>query len=329
MPTDEAMNPLPEIEVFRAGDYGDERGAYTDDDVAAMAAAYDPAYHKAPLVLGHGEDDSLPAIGWIERFRAASGRLFAQVSQVPDWVRQAVRDGGYRNISVEIYGDLDGRGRYIRRVALLGAVPPAVKGMVPVMFRDSQFGTVVVPMTMSDDNQTMETTMGDSNDAKQALNLLQRLVALFSSAEKPQQSQPETMSSEFAEREAALCAREKALADAEAKASIDAKRISAQRFADSVVAEKRLLPSMRDSIAQYAEAMGEDKARAFAATLPTIPAGFTAETAPTEPPSSEASDAEVVSLFGDLIARETARGRKREDVIAEMSKLYGDAKTAN
>ena len=45
-------------------------------------------------------------------------------------------DGRFRNRSVSLYGDLDGRGPYLRHVGLLGATPPAVKGMAPIKFAE-------------------------------------------------------------------------------------------------------------------------------------------------------------------------------------------------
>ena len=50
------MNP---IEIFRAGTHTDSHGTtlnFSESDVAAMAAAYDPALSAAPLVVGHPKE---------------------------------------------------------------------------------------------------------------------------------------------------------------------------------------------------------------------------------------------------------------------------------
>jgi hypothetical protein len=41
--------------------------AFSESDLQATVAAYDPAKHEAPLVVGHPTHD-MPAYGWVQRF---------------------------------------------------------------------------------------------------------------------------------------------------------------------------------------------------------------------------------------------------------------------
>ncbi|MBI1353267.1 MAG: hypothetical protein GC160_02895 [Acidobacteria bacterium] len=117
------------IEVFRAGDYG-AKGEWTADDVARIAASYDRSYHESPLVLGHPKTDA-PAYGWVDQLKAEGGTLLAKLRDVPAELGEAVRAGRWRKRSVALYRDLDGKGPYLRHLGLLGAEPPAVKGLQP------------------------------------------------------------------------------------------------------------------------------------------------------------------------------------------------------
>jgi hypothetical protein len=123
-----------EMEVFRAGDYG-EKGVWTDADVGAIAADYDPAVHEAPITVDHSRGG--PAWGWIKRLRAAGGRLLATVAQMPAAFRELVKAGRYTTRSAELYRSFAATGRpYLRAVTFLGARPPEVKGLADVTLSD-------------------------------------------------------------------------------------------------------------------------------------------------------------------------------------------------
>ena len=69
------------IEIARTGTFTDSAGrpqTFTEDDLEAIAHAYDPAKRDAPLVFGHPKTDAAPAFGWAARLRAENGKLFAQ-----------------------------------------------------------------------------------------------------------------------------------------------------------------------------------------------------------------------------------------------------------
>lgn len=136
-----AMQSQP-IEVFRAGTHVDSTGntrTFTPQDVQAMAAAYDPARHEAPLTLGHPDADR-PAYGWVKSLSATNdGRLLMQVDRLDQTFAEGVKASRYKKRSASFYPPLapnnPSPGRwYLRHVGWLGAQPPAVQGLADVNF---------------------------------------------------------------------------------------------------------------------------------------------------------------------------------------------------
>lgn len=142
------MNP---IEIFRAGTHTDSHGTtlnFSESDVAAMAAAYDPALSEAPIVVGHPKADA-PAWGWIKSLTAQAGRLYALPDQVDPAFAEMVRAGRYKKLSAALYGPTSPANPkpgawYLRHVGFLGAQPPAVKGLAPVCFASGDDGYITV-----------------------------------------------------------------------------------------------------------------------------------------------------------------------------------------
>jgi hypothetical protein len=142
------------IEVFRAGTHVDASGrrlAFSDSDVAAIAASYDPALHEAPIVVGHPRDDA-PAYGWVGGLTADGGMLRADAHQVDPGFAEMVNAGRFKRVSVSLYApdspaNPKPGGWYLRHVGFLGAQPPAVKGLKPVAFAGSDEGVVELSET--------------------------------------------------------------------------------------------------------------------------------------------------------------------------------------
>lgn len=129
------------IEIFRSGTFTTRAGeeiTFTDADLAAVATAYDPAVHEAPLVAGHPKHDD-PAQGWVKRLEFTDGRLLAEVDQVSPAFSAAVGKGEYKHVSAAFYPPASKAnpkrgGYYLRHVGCLGAMPPAVSGLKPLSF---------------------------------------------------------------------------------------------------------------------------------------------------------------------------------------------------
>lgn len=85
--------PKP-LQIFKPGRHTAMSGASLDfsaADLAASAAAYDPAKHEAPIVVGHPRLDA-PAYGWVSRLKAGAGGLEAEPHQVDPAFADMVTD---------------------------------------------------------------------------------------------------------------------------------------------------------------------------------------------------------------------------------------------
>ena len=71
---------------------------FSVDDLAASAAAYDPALSEAPIVVGHPVTDA-PAYGWVKSLAFAGGGLEAEPDQVDPAFAEMVAAGRFKKIS--------------------------------------------------------------------------------------------------------------------------------------------------------------------------------------------------------------------------------------
>ena len=135
------------IHIFRPGRHTAMQGAvveFGEAELAATAAAYDPARHEAPLVIGHPAADA-PAWGWVKGLAAEAAGLFATPRQLDPAFAEMVRAGRFKKVSASFYA-LDNPNTpapgvyYLRHVGFLGAQPPAVKGLAPVNFSEADTG---------------------------------------------------------------------------------------------------------------------------------------------------------------------------------------------
>lgn len=139
----------PTLQVFRPGRHTAMSGqtlAFGEADLAATAAAYDPAKHEAPIVVGHPRHDG-PAYGWIKGLRVADGSLEAEHQQVDPAFAELVAAGRYKKISASFYAPDSPSNPvpgvyYLRHIGFLGAQPPAVKGLRTPSFSEGEPGVV-------------------------------------------------------------------------------------------------------------------------------------------------------------------------------------------
>lgn len=127
------------IAAFRPGKHRASSGKvfeFTEAEVRAIAAAYDPALHAAPFVLGHPKSDA-PAWGWAKGLSVdEAGVMFVEGEQVDPAFAEGVTAGRYRFVSSAFYAPDDAAnpkpgGYYLRHLGFLGAQPPAIKGLSP------------------------------------------------------------------------------------------------------------------------------------------------------------------------------------------------------
>lgn len=129
--------------IFKAGTHrtvGGRAIAFSEEDLAATVAAYDPAVHEAPVVVGHPKTDD-PALGWVSGLKCVGLRLEADFRQLDPAFAEAVEAGRYKHVSAAFYAPDSPRNPkpgvyYLRHVGALGAVPPSVKGLGPLTFAE-------------------------------------------------------------------------------------------------------------------------------------------------------------------------------------------------
>lgn len=236
--------------IFRAGTHTDSGGrtrSYTQSDLDRLVETYDPAKHEAPLVIGHPKDNS-PAFGWVKALKRKGDLLLAQFGDVADELAEAVAAGHYRKVSIAIYPDGS-----LRHVGLLGAMPPAVKGLGSVSFGADQ------------DWRSFEFADPGLEAPNQERNM--------DELERLRQERDEAQAKARAAEEAAQKAtQEKEQADQRAKAAEEAKDQAEKQFAEHQAAQAasaraarfqallkagKTLPAEKDKVLAFAEALAK------------------------------------------------------------------------
>ncbi len=120
---------------------------FTEADLAATVAAYDPALSEAPIVVGHPRHDA-PAYGWVRALSInPAGHIDADPHQVDPAFAEMVSAGRFKRVSASFYApDAPANPKpgvyYLRHVGFLGAQPPAVKGLRTPEFADGETGVI-------------------------------------------------------------------------------------------------------------------------------------------------------------------------------------------
>ena len=124
-------------EIFAVGEWNGIE--FTDTDLDDIVANFDKLkdQHRVPLKFGHDSDkhvpDGQPAIGWISRIFKQGEKLFADFSDMPRTVFEAIKNKLYRTVSIELLFNVDSDGNRFNHVldavALLGADHPAVSSL--------------------------------------------------------------------------------------------------------------------------------------------------------------------------------------------------------
>lgn len=143
-------NTQKPLQIFKPGRHTAMSGvalAFSESDLAASAAAYDPALFEAPLVVGHPKLDA-PAYGWVKSVAFTDGALDAEPQQVDPAFAEMVSAGRFKKISAAFFSPTAPNNPapgvyYLRHVGFLGAQAPAVKGLRTPEFAESEEGIVV------------------------------------------------------------------------------------------------------------------------------------------------------------------------------------------
>src|SRR5690606_26321634 len=98
--------PMKLIPFFRAGKHLDSQGRpvdFTEADLDAAIAGYDPALHRAPLVIGHPKGNG-PAYGWVRSIgRNSKGEAAAVPEQLHNDFAEGVAAGTWYPRSASWY----------------------------------------------------------------------------------------------------------------------------------------------------------------------------------------------------------------------------------
>lgn len=140
------------VEICKAGTWTAKNGSkvtLTNGDLDNIVASYDPTVREAPLVFGHPEDNQ-PAFGWAQKLKRSGEVLLAQFQKVPEAVKELVRAGHYKKVSISLGADK----KTLRHVGLLGAVQPAVPGLKDVKFEDGEDELTIEFSNQPDPNKT-------------------------------------------------------------------------------------------------------------------------------------------------------------------------------
>jgi len=140
------------IAIFKTGVHTDSSGStkeWTEQDLDKIAA-YDPAKHEAPVVIGHPKDNA-PAYGWVEALKRDGDILYAKMKGlIPEFV-EMVKKGMFKKRSISIYPD-----GTLRHIGFLGAMPPAVKGLPDFAFGEEAGMTIEFEENHSPQNNRKE-----------------------------------------------------------------------------------------------------------------------------------------------------------------------------
>ena len=223
--------PTP-LNLLRPGTFVDIHGnrvTVTRDQLADMAASYDPA-DPAPYVYGHPKHDD-PAMGWVGSLRMDGDTLQALPGDVTPELSEAVRTHRYRKVSASYYppdhpSNPKPGHTTLKHVGLLGAMAPAIKGLglIPAFAADDA-SAVTIPQ--------QEPVMADTTDTPDpAVALSERETAIS------------TREGAVADKEAALVEREATLIAAD-RLRVHQEHVA---FAEGLVADAKLAPAGKELV---------------------------------------------------------------------------------
>ena len=240
------------IEIARTGTFTDtheREKTFTRRDLDAIARAYDPKKRDAPLVFGHPALNA-PAYGWAEKLKSENGRLFATFAQVPGEVREIVRKGHYRHVSMSLMPD----GVTLRHVGLLGAAQPAIDGLAPVELAS---GEDCITVDFAAENQVDHMTVEDLRKQVTVLtaqleSAKKELDAAKSAGEKAERARTDAeKGKEEAEKKA-----EKATADFAAFRE-DVEKERRERRVTGLIEAGKVRPAEKASVLNFAAALAK------------------------------------------------------------------------
>jgi len=176
---------IDDVEVMRVGVWRSANAGdvpITEGDLDAMVKAFKATRGEVqvPVKIGHEMRqavfgdladevvDGEPAFGWVDSLHRDGERLVATLSDVPAKLAAFMRVKAWRNRSAEVRFDAVVNGkrwpRMLQAIALLGAIPPAVKGLADLY--------------MTDGGECMQITLAEGMDEADFDGIIAKLDAL-------------------------------------------------------------------------------------------------------------------------------------------------------
>lgn len=116
---------------------------FTPEIVKEIAETYDPEFYEAPVVIGHPKTNA-PAFAWVkglsyEAENDGSAKLIAVIGDATPEFSELVTGKYFKNISSAFYPPQSTSNPkpekwYMRHLGMLGAQPPAIKGLSKLEF---------------------------------------------------------------------------------------------------------------------------------------------------------------------------------------------------
>jgi hypothetical protein len=275
------------LQIFRKGKHTSTSGAqieFSDADLLAAVANYDPKVHEAPITIGHPKDNK-PAFGWIGSLAFADPHVEAEAVQVAPEFAELVSQGRFKKISASWYTPDSPHNPkpgayYLRHVAFLGAQPPAVKGLRDVNFADGEGGYVEFAdwsaMNIARVFLGLYTFLAEKFGKDVADKVIPSWAledAFISAAQKPSPNNPsfseqkQMTPEEIKAKEEALAAREKKLQGDEAAFAERNTKLSDQEratrrkthveFIDGAIKDGKILPKDKDGLVAFMDALAD------------------------------------------------------------------------
>ena len=136
------MKKIEKVEIFKVGKHREDDITYTTKELQEMADTYDPSIHEAPIVIGHDNDKAWGrglssktqhSNGWVVKPYREGNSLYADI-EVDDDTLMAMKNKSLKKRSIGLYrpdsynNPTPGKWN-IRHLALLGTMPPQIKGL--------------------------------------------------------------------------------------------------------------------------------------------------------------------------------------------------------
>ncbi|WP_027855211.1 hypothetical protein [Marinobacterium litorale] len=291
------------LEIFKAGTHTDMNGQrleFTEEDLKASVAAYDPALFAAPLVVGHPKLND-PAYGWLKSVDTDGNLITAEPEHVDAEFAEMVNKKRFPRISTSFFHPQSPSNPkpgvwYIRHVGFLGAKAPAVKGLKAASFADTDASEIVTvefaaPGTsgawaitrmfrglrefLIEDRNTevADKVIPDwlitsyEEETREAEERIERPLAEYSDSIEEDETMDPKKTADFAERETTLQAREAQIAEREQRLQEQEAKQRADEiasFADQVIDAGKVLPRDRDGLVAFMDGLNDAEVVEFA-----------------------------------------------------------------